>query len=131
MLNVAKEMAWEKANLDTQGWNLVTVGSDVLIFLGPAPSSATGNPLVSVRGEHYPLAATNSIGRGESFLSRDEIDCGEKLERTTSSTVYSDSGLQGNIAAASDDLGAWSTIKDGTFLAAAAKAVCPAIPASR
>ncbi len=121
---VAKEMAWEKANLDTQGWNLVTVGTAVMIFLGPAERSASGRPMVSVRGEHYPFARVNPIGAGESFLSHDEIDCAKMLERTVSSTIYADNGLQGNIASASDDPGAWSPIKDSTFMATAEKMVC-------
>ena len=129
-LYVAKERAWAMANLDTHGWNLVTVGADILIFIEPAPSSPSGNPMVSVRGEHYPLAATNSIGAGESFLLRDELDCAKRLERTVSSTVYLDRGLQGNIASASDDPGQWNTIKGGTFMAVAAKALCPAPKAS-
>ena len=122
---VAKEMAWAKTNLDTRGWTLVTAGSDMLVFLGPAPHAAEGDPMVSLRGEHYPFAQTNSIGPGESFLSRDEIDCAKKLERTVSSTVYADNGLQGNIASASDDPGTWNPIKDNTFMAKAEKAVCP------
>jgi hypothetical protein len=127
----AKEMAWQKANLDTQGWTLVTVGGDVLIFLGSAPRAADGDPMIAVRGEHYPFAQTNSIGGGESFLSRDEIDCAKTMERTVSSTVYKDSGLQGNIASASDDPGPWRAIKDATFLAAAYKALCPGGSAAR
>ena len=121
---VAKEMAWEQANLDTRGWNLVTVGADILVFLGPAPRAASGDPMVAVRGEHYPFASTNSIGAGESFLSQDEVDCAKKVERTVSSTVYADAGLQGNIASASDTPGPWNTIKDGTFMATAFKALC-------
>lgn len=123
-LYIAQEKAWEKANLNTSGWKLVTVGTDMLIFLRPAPRSSTGEPMVAIHGEHYPLAPTNSLGTGGSFLSRDEIDCTKKLARTVSSTIYSDNDLQGSIASASDDAGPWTAIKDGTFMAAAETSLC-------